>query len=44
MCSSDLDVPDNEVLEELFQMFNLSRPQDFEGHSQIGRASCRERV
>ena len=27
------DVPDNEVLEELFQMFNLSRPQDFEGHS-----------
>ena len=27
------DVPNNEVLEELFQMFNLSRPQDFEGHS-----------
>ena len=27
------DVPDNEVLEELFQMFNLSRPQDFEGHN-----------
>ena len=27
------DVPDNEVLEELFQVFNLSRPQDFEGHS-----------
>ena len=27
------DVPDNEVLEELFQMFNISRPQDFEGHS-----------
>ena len=26
-------VPDNEVLEELFQMFNLSRPQAFEGHS-----------
>ena len=26
-------VPNNEVLEELFQMFNLSRPQDFEGHS-----------
>ena len=23
------DVPDNEVLEGLFQMFNLSRPQDF---------------
>ena len=27
------DVPNNEVLEVLFQMFNLSRPQDFEGHS-----------
>ena len=27
------DAPNNEVLEELFQMFNLSRPQDFEGHS-----------
>ena len=27
------DVPNNEVLEELFQMFNLSRPQDFRGHS-----------
>ena len=27
------DVPNNEILEELFQMFNLSRPQDFEGHS-----------
>ena len=27
------DVPNNEVLEELFQVFNLSRPQDFEGHS-----------
>ena len=27
------DVPSNEVLEELFQVFNLSRPQDFEGHS-----------
>ena len=27
------DVPSNEVLEELFQMFNISRPQDFEGHS-----------
>jgi len=27
------DVPSDEVLEELFQMFNLSRPQDFEGHS-----------
>ena len=27
------DVPNNEVLEELFQMFNISRPQDFEGHS-----------
>ena len=27
------DVPNNEVLEELFQMFNLSRPQNFEGHS-----------
>ena len=27
------DVPSNEILEELFQMFN-----------QIGRASCRERV
>ena len=27
------DVLNNEVLEELFQMFNLSRPQDFEGHS-----------
>jgi len=26
-------VPNNEILEELFQMFNLSRPQDFEGHS-----------
>lgn len=26
------DVPNNEILEELFQMFNLSRPQDFEGH------------
>ena len=26
------DVPNNEILEELFQMFN-SRPQDFEGHS-----------
>ena len=27
------DVPNNEILEELFQVFNLSRPQDFEGHS-----------
>ena len=27
------DVPNNEVLEELFQVFILSRPQDFEGHS-----------
>ena len=27
------DVPSDEVLEELFQVFNLSRPQDFEGHS-----------
>ena len=27
------DVPNTEMLEELFQMFNLSRPQDFEGHS-----------
>ena len=27
------DAPNNEVLEELFQVFNLSRPQDFEGHS-----------
>ena len=27
------DVPNNEVLEELFQVLNLSRPQDFEGHS-----------
>ena len=27
------DVPNNEVLEELFQVFSLSRPQDFEGHS-----------
>ncbi len=27
------DVSNSEVLEELFQMFNLSRPQDFEGHS-----------
>ena len=27
------NVPDNAVLEDLFQMFNLSRPQDFEGHS-----------
>ena len=27
------DVPNNEILEELFQTFNLSRPQDFEGHS-----------
>ena len=27
------DVPSDEVLEELFQTFNLSRPQDFEGHS-----------
>ena len=27
------DVPNNEILEELFQMFNISRPQDFEGHS-----------
>ena len=27
------DVPSNEVLEELFQVFNLSCPQDFEGHS-----------
>ena len=27
------DVPNNVVLEELFQVFNLSRPQDFEGHS-----------
>ena len=27
------DVPNNEVLEELFQVFNRSRPQDFEGHS-----------
>ena len=26
-------MPSNEVLEELFQMFNISRPQDFEGHS-----------
>ena len=25
------DVPNNVVLEELFQVFNLSRPQDFEG-------------
>ena len=33
------DVPDNEVLEELFQMFNLSRPQDFEGHSLSERPS-----
>lgn len=28
-----LPMPNNEILEELFQMFNLSRPQDFEGHS-----------
>ena len=27
------DMPNDEVLEELFQRFNLSRPQDFEGHS-----------
>ena len=27
------DAPNNEVLEELFQVFSLSRPQDFEGHS-----------
>ena len=27
------DVPNNEILEELFQVFNLSSPQDFEGHS-----------
>ena len=27
------DMSNNEVLEELFQRFNLSRPQDFEGHS-----------
>ena len=27
------DVPNNEVLEELFQVFNLSRPQDFEAVS-----------
>ena len=33
MCIRDRDAPNNEVLEELFQMFNLSRPQDFEGHS-----------
>lgn len=27
------DMSNDEVLEELFQRFNLSRPQDFEGHS-----------
>jgi hypothetical protein len=27
------DVPDNEVLEELFQIFNISRPTDYHGHS-----------
>ncbi|MEI3138400.1 MAG: YodL domain-containing protein [Lachnospiraceae bacterium] len=31
----------NEVLEELFQVFNLSRPQDFEGHSlSVSDVSC----
>ena len=27
------DMPNDEVLEKLFQQFNLFRPQDFEGHS-----------
>lgn len=27
------DIPTEEVLEELFQVFNLSRPRDFKGHS-----------
>ena len=34
------DVPNNEVLEELFQVFNLSRPQDFEGHRAPYRRSA----
>ena len=36
LCRSALHVAgcaNNVVLEELFQVFNLSRPQDFEGHS-----------
>ena len=33
ICRHVQDAPNNEVLEELFQVFSLSRPQDFEGHS-----------